>query len=310
MKNIKEIRDLINNTFAEQLNLHLYLGVNDKDLNNKDLKYLHADLDLKSTESILKEYAGSIKSYFSSDDLSLLPLSEIDGRSDVFLKYDFKEKPTAFSNLLKLCAKENPAKFNFADRSILDVKTLAIKISSDKISILFFKQLYPVSLVKQNQILLMKSGERFQSLESDILKISGGFDLMILNNDFYITSLKKFEASFGFDKIAKNAQQETSANILALGIVDDLMDYLANGFAPKRDMLRVAKSEIVNNGGIGILQFVTNNKTRFKLNIVNGKIQLTSKESVKTFIKMLNDDYLKSEISGYNYDSLAKDKML
>ena len=309
MKNIKEVRDLINNTLAEQLNLHLYLGVNDKDINNKELKYLHADLDANSTKSILKEYATSVKSYFSNNDLSLLPLSEVDGRSDVLLKYDFDEQPSAFPHLLNLCGLGNQPKFNFANKSILDIKTLAIKISSAKTSILFFKQLYPVSLVKQNQILLMKSDERFKSVESDVLKISGGFDLMIIGKDFYITSLRKFESSFGFDQIAKNVQQTTSKNILALGIVDDVLNYLADGIVPKRDMLRVAKSEIVNNGGNGILAFVLNNKARFKLNIVNGKIQLTSKESVKTFIKMLNDDYLKSDISGYNYDSLAKDKM-
>ncbi|MBG6077971.1 anti-phage protein KwaB [Polaromonas sp. CG_9.11] len=309
MKTIKEVRDLINNTLAEQLNLYLYLGVKDKDINNKELKYFHADLDAKSTESILKEYTTSIKSYYSNNDLSLLPLSEVDARSDVLLKYDFHEQPAAFPHLLKLCDKQNAPIFNFADKGILDVKTLAIKISSAKTSILFFKQLYPVSLVKQNQILLMKFDERFQSVESDILKISGGFDLMVLGNDFYITSLKKFESSFNFFQIAKDIQQKTSKNILALGIVDDVLNYLADGIVPKRDMFRVAKSEIVNNGGIGILNFVINNKTRFKLSVVNGKIQLTSKESVKTFIKMLNDDYLKSDISGYNYDSLAKDKM-
>ena len=41
----------------------------------------------------------------------------------------------------------------------------------------------------------------------------------------------------------------------------------------------------------------------------NKKIVLTSKASQKYFIKLLNDDFLMSELTDQPYDSLAKDKI-
>jgi len=40
------------------------------------------------------------------------------------------------------------------------------------------------------------------------------------------------------------------------------------------------------------------------------RIQLGLKESVKRLVKLLNDDYLKSELTMNDYDSLAKNKMV
>lgn len=306
MKNIEELKTALEGIFNAGVNFKLYLGV----AAGNDLTYFHADLDAESTEGIYTSYVASIRQFFANDELTVQPLSEIDNRDSVILGYDLPDQPPAFPALLQLLNPDPVEFFSFDEYNIANVKTLAIKISSANASALFFKQLYPVSLIKQNQILLWKSGNRFEYVASDILRVSGGFDLMILENDFYISGFKKFEKAFGFDEIATRAQRQTAEAIIALGLVDDLKSHLIDGHAPKRDMLRVAQSEVLQLPIAQILAFATSNETKLGLRIVNGKIQLTSKESVKRLVKLLNDDYLKSGLTQNDYDSLAKNKLI
>jgi hypothetical protein len=305
MKNIEELKATLEGIFGAGVNFKLYLGVATPD----GFKYFHADLNRTSTDAICSSYVASIRTFFANAELSVQLLSEIDNRDNVILGYDFPEEPQAFSGLREL--RDAPAVdfFSFDQYNISDVKTLVIKISSAVSSVLFFKQLYPVSLIKQNQILVWKSENRFEYVASDILRISGGFDLLLLEDEFYISGLKKFEKSFGFDEIAKRLQRETAETIIALGLVDDLKSYLIDGHAPKRDMLRVSRSEVLQLPIQQIILFATSIEAKLGLKIVNDKIQLTSKESVKRLVKLLNDDYLKSGLTQNDYDSLAKNKL-
>lgn len=55
-----------------------------------------------------------------------------------------------------------------------------------------------------------------------------------------------------------------------------------------------------------IIAFVENNPT-YGLLVVDGKIQLKSKISLRYLFKLLNEDILKSELTQTVYDTRAKD---
>jgi hypothetical protein len=304
MKTIEELRQAIEAIFQAGINIHVYLGVNSEEGTN----YSRADLDDNSARSVCEEFVSSIRRYFANEDLVVHTLSQIDNRDNAIWHYDLQTVPDAFAGLSALPTRDNIPVFSFEHSSIADVKTVSIKISSAAASVLFFKQLYPVSLIKQDQILLFKVGDRFQQVPGDVLKITGGFDLLIIDDEFYISNFKKFEKSFNFDDVSNRIHRATAARIIGLGIVNDAKSYLANGHAPKRDLLRVAHSEVLQLPIERILAFA-NSRVELALKIVDGQIQLKSKEHVKRFIKLLNDDYLKSELTENNYDSLAKNKM-
>ena len=305
MKNIDELKAAVEAVFALGVNFELFLGV----MVDQNLTYLRSDLNDVSTRAICASYVGGVRNYFGNEDLTVLPLSAIDNRSDVLIGYDLPDKPAGFDVIAALQAVQ-PEIFSFDQYDIADIKALVIKISSVNSSIMFFKQLYPVSLVRQNQIMMKKIGNRFEYVDGDVLKITNGFDVMLLDDEFFITDLKKFEKSFGFDEIAKQVQRQTAQNIIDLGLVDDLKSYLIDGHAPRRDMLRVATSEVLLMPADAIILFATSIQAKTGIKIENNKIQLSSKESVKRFVKLLNDDYLKSGLTMNDYDSLAKNKML
>lgn len=306
MKNIKDLKAEIEKVFAAGVNFEVFLGVEDAG----QLVYLKGDLDKDSRDGICLQYVASVRSFFANGDLCTLPLSRIDARADVLLGYDLPHKPAAFKNLEDLLVPPQVNDFSFDDHEISDVKSIAIKISSAASSVLFFKQLYPVSYVKQNQIMIWKAGDRLKYLDGDVLKISGGFDMILFDSEFYINGFKKFEKSFKFEVIAKQIQLKTSNEILALNIVDDLKSYLINGDAPQKDFLRVAKSEVLILPPATILQFALSVQGKLGFQFVNNRIQLNSRDSVKKLIKLLNDDYLQSALTQNDYDSLAKNKIV
>lgn len=306
MKNIQELRDTLENAFAAGINFQLFLGV----ATARGLTYFRADLSEDSSTALCKNYVGSVRRFLGNENLSVMPLSEVDNRADIILAYDLPEKPQGIPILESLLEDAPAAIFSFDNHSVQDVKSIAIKISSATETALFYKKLYPVSVVKQNQIMIWRAGNRFEYVDGDLLKLSGGFDLLFLGGDIYISDLTRFETSFSFHDIAQRVQRKTAESIIALGIVDDLKSYLSDGHAPRRDMLRVAKSEVLQLPANEILSFATSMQMKLGLKIIDDRIQLTSKESVKKFVKLLNDDYLKSELTKNDYDSLAKNKMI
>lgn len=305
MKNIKELRSIIDETVGAEINFEVFLGV----VENNALVYQSADLDDNSNQGICLSYIASIKSFFANPELSTLLMTQIDDRANVLIGYNYPETPKNFTALNQLSSAQEIENFSFDKHQLRDVKSIAIRVSTITRKVIFFKQMYPVSLLKQNQIMLWKTGDRLHYLNSDVLRISNGFDVLLVDNIFYINDFSKFEKSFDFQEIADANQKKTAEAIIAMGFVNDIRSHLINGEAPRRDMMRVGGSEVLRLPANIIIEFAKSMQDKLKFDIVNDKINLNSKSSVKRLIKLLNDDYLLSSLTMIYYDSLAKNKM-
>lgn len=308
MKTIQELRAAINETLhAEGINLKLYLGMGDSE--NKEYKL--ADFDDGATESVCRQFVHSIDQFLLDENLATLGLSQMDHRADTLYKYDFSETPSEFQKIQSLMSPIDPQTFSFADDALSKVTSLVIKITSAQRSVVFYKKFYPVSLVKRDQILLVvRASTRFSLLDEDVFKVTGGFELLLIDDEFYINNFGKFEKSFSFDQIAKNAMKEVAEKILALDMVADLKGYLIAGTASRKDVLRAGGSRVLDLDKNVILNFAIQKHQQIGLRVVDGKLQLNSKESIKKLYKLLNDDYLVSELTHVEYETLAKNELI
>lgn len=184
MKTIEEIREnLAAILHADGINLKLYLGTGESDTR----AYWLADFDDGATELVCHQFVHSIDKFLLNEDLETRLLTQMDHRADTLFMYDLNEQPTEFGKLGALTAGGEPEIFSFADHDFSSVTSLAIKISSAQRSVVFFKKFYPVSLVKRDQILLViKDNTRFALIDQDILKVSGGFEVLWLDGEVYI----------------------------------------------------------------------------------------------------------------------------
>jgi len=304
MKNIEDLRIAFKTALETDSNFTVHLGVD----GTNGIEYLQADLDDQSTISLSNAYLKPLEHWFDNEDLAVVNLSGVDQRDSVLYFYDLPEKPDGF-NQLEAVLRHNQPMFSFANHDLGNIKSIAIKFATVENTFLFYKYVYPVSLVKRSNILMIKMGDRLSYFDHDVLKVTSGFDVLLFDGGYYINGFKKFEKSFRFDVIENKIKTDATNSIMALGICDDLKSHLANGIAPARDYIRVASSDVLRLPAATIIAHAETLQSKTGLKIENARIQLNSKNSVRVFMKMLNDDYLRSSLTHYDYDTLAKNKL-
>lgn len=302
MKTVKELRNRLEEILGEGLNIRVYLGVG----RHLEREYLRANIPPEDAAILCIQFVLGLRDYFSARDLETLELSRLDERANALYVYDLEEYPQEFGVIQELHEGNEPAFFTFQDHAISDVKSLVVKVSSSTASATFYKQVFPFSVVRREQILLSWRKERFEVLNEDVLKILPGFDVMLMDDEFYVSSLSHFEKDFSFERIAKKAMDDVVQTVVAMDLVNDVKGYLTNLDLSKKHVLRAKHSPVFQMQSQAIITFVENHPT-YGLHVVNGKIQLNSRNSVRYLFKLLNEDILKSELTETVYDSRAKD---
>lgn len=302
MKTVEELRNSLEEILGEGLNIRVYLGVG----KHPEREYLRANVSPDDAAILCEQFVGGLRRYFENEDLETFELSRLDERANALYAYDLEEQPEEFGAIQQLHDGAEPALFTFQDRAISDVKALVVKVSSPTTSATFYKQVFPVSIVRREQILLSWRSNRFEILNEDVLKILPGFDMMLIGDEFYVSSLPRFEKEFAFERVAKKAMNVVVQMVVALDIVEDVKGYLANLDLPKKHVLRAKHSPAFQVEAQAIIAFVDNHPA-YGLRVVDGKIQLKSRNSVRHLFKLLNEDILKSELTQTIYDARAKD---
>lgn len=302
MKTVEELRNSLEEILGEGLNIRVYLGLGRPPAR----EYFRADISPQGAVVLCGQFVGGLRHYFDTEDLQTLELSRLDERANALYAYDLEEQPAEFEAIRHLHDGNEPALFAFQGRAIPDVKALVVKVSSPTASATFYKQVFPVSIVRREQILLSWRTDRFEILNEDVLKILPGFDVMLMDDDFYVSSLQRFEKEFSFERIARKAMEDVVKTVVAMDMVNDAKGYLADLDLPKKHVLRAKHSPAFQMDAQAIIAFVENHPT-YGLRVVDGKIQLNSKKSVRFLFKLLNEDILKSELTQTVYDARAKD---
>lgn len=174
-------------------------------------------------------------------------------------------------------------------------------------------------MIKRDSFLLHKKDRRFVKIEGDdILRINGSAQVMKLGNDLFVLETKNFERIFGFEELISKRAIETISEIDEKGILEDvqvLKDAAIDDISFARKLSKVKENSPVislNISNDDIIRFTKTNpglKGKFKYTEGDKRIRLDTKASKLAFIKLLNDDYLWSELTNQNYDSIAKDRI-
>ncbi|WP_296685833.1 anti-phage protein KwaB [Flavobacterium sp.] len=244
----------------------------------------------------------------------VLPLSTADERGKCFYEYDL-ELPDELINLNEIIGNDNIELFNFNDEAIIHINSLIIVLGNGEHQVSLYKKLSPVEIIGRGSFFLIKSAERFEKFNNNLLRISPGFQAISINNTVIILNLKTIEKSFGFvDVIKREAIMgiEAIREIAILQNIDSLVG-LINNTTFARKLIKIAKFSPVIQNNIPNAQIIHFSNThpalqgKIRYNEDQTLIKLDTKVSIKLFVKLLNDDFLTSELTQLYYDSLAKD---
>lgn len=312
---LPELRDSLSflNSVEEPISLSLYF-ILETAIGNELKK---ADVEPDVTTSLLGQFKTYINSKLVNNDTLLFAnLTEADDRKNAAYYYDLEEKPDGLLHLSSVLQNEEQEKFNFNDYDLNAIKAFVILIGNQNHKISLYKRHYPINYLHRDSVLrIFPAATRFEKIDKNILSINESFEFMQIGNDLIILSTKVLEKHFGFEQIIRNAATANLGIIENSELLEDisLLNDLSTELKYAKKIVRIkSTTPVLSLPTTTVMSFIQQHpilKKKIRLNADNTKVSLDTKVSQELFIKLLNDDFLKSELTMLLYDSQNKDSM-
>lgn len=318
--NITELRNNLELFYTEGIGALMYFVLCEQG----EMKVRLADIKAENLNDLKKLFLNEIKesildtSIENNQNLQILNISSADERGSVLYKYDLDELPNEIKVLSDISENGEQPEFSSSCDNLRDLYAYVIVIGDAEHKLLLYKKHYPISTYyAQKHFYLFESNHRFEKLEKDMIKLDGNSDLLYINGVLLIRNLKMFERFFSFHDIVK---REATLGITAIqneGILDNPEELLnmLNDVSFARKLTKIASNSPVL-GKIPLSSIIDFTKThptlkgKISYSPLGTQIHLDTKASKKLFLKILNDDFLRSELTKAYYDSLAKDCLI
>lgn len=287
--------------------------------NDDSIKFARLKDDV--AEKLKNQFLHELNSLFIDDTgYSLRPVNQADENlGNVFYYFDNENLFENLKFIVDFSDQESNSNFSFTKDSFEGIKGFIIKLSNATKSIYIYKKHYPINYLQRASVLrIFKSNDKLEELQHDVLNIDKSFDFVLIDSHIVITKMKTIERFFGYeDYIKQNAIQNITL-VEALAFIEDV-SHLRSSLEKTRIAKKLNKAminspvlELIRNEKENVLKFIEEHpklKGLIKFNEAKDKVELTSLKSIEAFVKLLDDDYLKSELTKMLYDSQNKDLM-
>ena len=153
---------------------------------------------------------------------------------------------------------------------------------------------------------------QFKLIENNIIKITDNIDIIILSQYIISNNFKILENKFGFQKYIENISNNVENEIKNIGMIEetDTINNYLNDYKIKKKLAKIKGSKVLKMDKEIILKRISEDDYyKQNIKIENGKIKIESKKDFGIFLKLLNDDILKSNITSTTYDTSSKKEM-
>lgn len=277
----------------------------------------------KDLNELTKMFSWSIRAEAIDREYVIEDYSTSLTRNDVFHIYDLDDQPTEeMIRMAEVVSIQDP---DYFDRTISRIEKIngiyiVIKDVDNRHVLTLFKKITNVdkAYAASSFLIFGKEDKLFERQKENMLRISPSFQMMRVKGKIILTDLDKLEKPLHLDAIL---QKETARDVMNLGkgLITNNEHLLSVCQKPKNcQKLRHAlqKSKVVEKLKSGVLNssmiinFVKNKTTlKFHYNRAGNIFELKSEAEAIRFIKLMDDDYLLSELTGEKYDSGLKDPM-
>lgn len=194
---------------------------------------------------------------------------------------------------------------------ILLNKILTDAISGGNESIRAIQKRYPsLSEKEAHEILAMVSATAQSNDDSAELVVTAPPSFALKTKPTKVT-VREMQRFFGFEQYIRAGAQKTIEIIRNLDIVDSLEKFVAfenkSKLTNAKKLLKAKNSPVLQMKKNDLLENLKKHsryKTMFKFE--EDHIVISSQKEAAAFIKMLNDDIVRSELTGKEYDSSSK----
>lgn len=309
--NKEELKNIVQLSINENAGIEIFLG-----LKNGEIR--KANFIDEVQKEIKKVFIDDIEKRIIESEYPIMCLSSSDERKDIIYHFDYTPLPDDlkfFDTVLDPNINIKP--FSFENDKLNNIDFFLFLIGDEENRILLYKQLAPINIYKKNSgIFVRKADNEFTRVNDDFLRIVPGFELFKVNGELYILDLKFLERKFKIYDVIKSVALKEIDKINEIGIVQNansLKELLINtSFARKPSKISEHSPVLGKVPNADIISFTKNYprlKNKFKYTNDGSQIILSTKTTMEIFIKLLNDDFLSSELTRIYYDSIAKDEL-
>ena len=275
------------------------------------------DIDQAIRDEFAVKFKGYLIEKFSDKEfLSVGNLSEADERNYDALLFDL-EIPPVLNELSALLKTPDRDKYSHKKDGDLKLDGYIFILGNDKIKLSFYKEHYSVDLItRDSYVMFGRSDSRFIPVTDEIFKITNTIDFIQIKDELYVLNLKVLESNFKIHDVIKKEAENFILEINKKAFVENpqfITDIINENPAFARKVLRVNRnSPVLKLPFDDIKKFIAGHPHltgKLKFNKKGNKIELDTKVSANLFVKLMDDDFLKSELTKELYDSITKDRI-
>jgi hypothetical protein len=314
--NLQELReqlDIINDEVNPiGINIHLIK----KNVDETET-ILEADITVELANELKEIFRVTINNKFlNNEELVLRNISSSIETVNSIFYYDMEEFPEKLSSVNNFAPFNQYEVFSFNNDDIESIKAIIITIGNVDNYFSIYKHVYPVTIIRQDRMLgLFPIGDRFEKLSSNILQINNSIDFIFANENLFVNNINTLSSAYGYNEIIKNQARENITLIQNLDLIaniNELTSFVDNIKYAKRVLKINSNSPVLQLAKSRIIQFITNHpklSTKIRLDATNNRILLDTDISKIITIGILNDDYLKSNLTDLDYESENKSEI-
>jgi len=235
----------------------------------------------------------------NNDDLNYCNLSEYTDKRNAICFYDLPVPLPGLAPLNTVATQEEQTEFSFNNDEFDDIEGFVFLIGVENNKISLYKKHSHLSLIKRDSsfIGLRKSDTELVRVESDILKVSGTFEFLQVDNHVIVFNIASLENSFGYTGILMRAAKTKFSLIEDAELIENVseLEELIKEKKYAKRMVRVKASTPVLALPFdklkGFIQTHPKLKRRIKFNDAQDKIKFHTKTSKELFLKLLSDSF-------------------
>lgn len=274
-----------------------------------------ADIDEQSVEPKLREqFLNFINAEIRDNaELNINDLATADNRKNTIYSYNFDEVPQGLEVMGELIRDEDREVFNFDDDDFNSIYGFVFLIGSETKKIALYKKHYPINFIKRDSnFFVFKSNTRLVEAEEEIIRINETFEFLQVEDEIVILNLRTLEQYFGFETVIKNKAASNIAIIQNSKLLEstEWLQELAGDVRYAKKLMKIkSDSAVFDLDFTTVRDFIRHHpklKKRIRFNFDGTRIDLDTKASVGLFLQILDDEFLKSELTNLLYETDTK----
>ena len=187
------------------------------------------------------------------------------------------------------------------------------RVNVNEESIWLYQQVYQSRLVKRNRSIYaaLSRNHTYELLQHEVLKIESRVDFVIIGNSIITSNITLMQSKFGFDKYVRSEASATIELIKGMEFVQgiDILQNLASKdqLTTAKKLMKAKHSPVLRmEHDILITAIRKHHRYKEKFIIESDCIVIKNQKDAKEFLKMLNDDIVRSDLTNQEYDSSTK----